>query len=243
MPRRCVKLNDFFHILITSVVSLLVLFFLTKLMGFKQMSQLSMFDYINGITIGSIAAEFATSLEDDYIAPLTAMAVYSLMSVAISFVTSKSLRLRRFLTGTAIVLVDGGKIYKSALKKARIDINDFLTECRNHGYFNVADISLAVMEANGKISILPKSDTRPVTPKDIGLSPQQEQPVSHVIIDGAVVENNLKYTGNDEQWLTKQLKSQGAPNAKGVFLATCDSENNLSVYKTDVGKSNKNIFE
>ena len=112
-----VKINDVLYILATSLGSIIVLFFLTKMMGYKQMSQLSMFDYINGITIGSIAAEFATSLEDDFLKPLTAMIVYAAMAFLISILCNKSIKMRRFFTGEPIILIDDGKIYKDNLSK------------------------------------------------------------------------------------------------------------------------------
>lgn len=131
------------------------LFSLTKLLGNKQMSQLSMFDYINGITIGSIAAEMATSLEDDFLKPMIGMAVYTVAALLISLIASHSVKLRKFLIGRPLILYDDGKLYRDCLKKAKLDLNEFLTECRNNGYFNLSEIQTAIMETNGKISILP----------------------------------------------------------------------------------------
>lgn len=236
------KINDVLYILATSLSSITVLFLLTKMMGYKQMSQLSMFDYINGITIGSIAAEFATSLEDDFLKPLTAMIVYAMAAFLISILCNKSIKMRRFFTGEPIILIDDGKIYKDNLSKARIDIDDFLTQCRNSGYFNPSDVQLALMETNGKISFLPKSYAKTVSPKDLGLNPEQEKAVSNVIMDGKIMEQNLKYTGNNKEWLNKKLKSQGIKDVKNIFLATCDNNNNLSVFLKISGKDEKDIF-
>lgn len=237
-----VKINDVLYILATSLGSIIVLFFLTKMMGYKQLSQLSMFDYINGITIGSIAAELATSLEDDFLKPLTAMIVYATMAFLISILCNKSIRMRRFFTGEPIILIDDGKIYKDNLSKARIDIDDLLTQCRNDGYFNPSDIQFALMESNGKISFLPKAYAKTVSPKDLGLNPEQEKAVSNVIMDGKIMEENLNYTGNNKEWLDKKLKSQGIKDVKNIFLATCDNNNNLSVFMKISGKDEKDIF-
>lgn len=233
---------ELIYVFFTAIGSLIALFLLTKLMGNKQMSQLSMFDYINGITIGSIAAEMATSLEDDFLKPLVAMSVYAVMSVVISILSCKSLKIRRFLMGKTYTLMSGGKIYNKNLLKCKIDIDDLLTQCRNNGYFNLSDIESAVLETNGRISFLPKSTRRSATPEDMGITPPQEKLVSDIIMDGVLLKGNLKATGNNEEWLHKQLKSQGVKNIKDVFLATCDQNNDLSVYvKTNV-TSNRDIF-
>lgn len=231
------------RIFFTSLGSVAVLFILTKLLGNKQMSQLSMFDYINGITIGSIAAEMATSLEDDFLKPLIAMIVYAGVGFFISFITCKSIKLRRFFTGKSLILVDNGKIYEKNLLKSKLDLDDLLTQCRTNGFFNIADIQTALLETNGKISILPKSDCRPIIPADLELSPKQEKLVANVIMDGKILQGNLKFTGNNEQWLQKQLKSQGVGNIKDVFLATCDCENNLSVYVKLKDSMSRDIFD
>ncbi|MEM1484240.1 DUF421 domain-containing protein [Oscillospiraceae bacterium PP1C4] len=207
------------------------------------MSQLSMFDYINGITIGSIAAEMATSLEDDFMKPLAAMIIYALVSVLISIATNKSIKLRRILTGETLILLDDGKIYKKNLKKAKLDISEFLTQCRSSGYFNIANIQTAILEPNGRISFLPVSLQRPVTPCDLNLSPSQEKPVVNVIIDGKVLPDNLKFTGNNDTWLEKQLHAQGISKIADVFLATCDCDNQLSVYIKLEKSSSRDMFE
>ena len=118
------------HILFTSLFSIIVLFLLAKLMGNRQVSQMSMFDYVNGITIGSIAAEFATSLEDDYWMPLTAMVVYGVTAALISYITCKSMAARKFINGKPVVLYENGKLYEKNLAAAKLDINEFLTQCR-----------------------------------------------------------------------------------------------------------------
>ena len=234
---------DLIKIVGTSIGSVIVLFILTKIMGNKQMSQLSMFDYINGITIGSISAEMATSLEGDFMKPLIAMIVYASLATFISYITCKSIKLRRFFTGKSIILLNDGKIYEKNLLKSKIDIDDFLTQCRIAGYFNLSEIQTALLETNGQISLLPKAESRPVNTADLNINAVQEKIVANVIMDGKILAGNLKHTGNDEQWLQKQLKSQGVGNIKDVFLATCDGENNLSVYVKISKLNSTDVFD
>lgn len=218
------------NIIAVSAASVIVLFLLTKLMGKRQMSQLSMFDYIIGITIGSIAAEMATALEGDFTKPLIAMVVYALFALLFSWLPEKSLACRRLITGKARILLADGKIYRDNFKKAHLDLNEFLCQCRNAGYFSLDGVQTAVLEQNGKISFQPRAARRPVTPQDLGLSPEVEKPQATVIADGVILHENLKSTGNNELWLEKELRAQGISDPRRVFYAASDNKNTLSVY-------------
>lgn len=222
---------DFVKIIISSIVSIIALFFSTKIIGNKQMSELSMFDYINGITIGSIAAEMATELDKNAFYPLVAIAVYTIVMWLISYVNEKSVKGRRFFGGRSILLMENGKVYQKNFKTAKIDINEFLAQCRINGYFNLDDIDTAILEQNGKVSFLPKSDAKPLSPRDINLSPEQEKLMKVVILDGSVMTENLKRTGNNMQWLENELHKQKIGNIKDVYVAECDNNNQLYVHK------------
>lgn len=213
-----------------SIGAIITLFILTKIMGNKEMSQLNMFDYIIGITIGSIAAEMSISLENNFIQPLTAMVVYGLITVLISTLTSHSLKIRRIVEGKILILLDNGKLYRNNFRKGKLDLNEFLMECRSNGYFNINEIQTAILEPNGKISFLPKTEKRPATPEDLNLNPKQEKIVLNVVLDGIPLEENLKILGKDKEWLEKQVKKQGIKTINKIFLATLNQEDNLSIY-------------
>lgn len=235
-------MQDIFKVIVLSVVSELFLFVLTKLMGNKEMSQLSMFDYIIGITIGSIAAEMATALESDYVQPLVAMAVYALIAIIISLICEKSLKARRFIYGNSLILLDNGKLYRKNFKTAKMDLNEFLVQCRVNGFFNLSDIKTAILEPNGKISFLPKSTNRPATPQDLNLNPEPSSIDVNIIIDGRILYENLKNSGHDEMWLQKEIVSQGFEKPEQIFLATIDKQNNLSIYENNDLKNSHNFF-
>ena len=228
---------------IGKLFSIIVLFLLAKLMGNRQVSQMSMFDYVNGITIGSIAAEFATSLEDDYWMPLTAMVVYGVTAALISYITCKSMAARKFINGKPVVLYENGKLYEKNLAAAKLDINEFLTQCRTAGYFDLADLQTAILETNGQVSFLPLAAQRPVTPEDLQMTPDPERPCVNVILDGTVIPKNLKYTGNDDVWLKKQLEAQHVTRIGDVFLATVNAQNELDVYPRTGERVAHEMFE
>lgn len=232
-------MKEIIYVIALSLGSVAAIFLLTKLMGYRQMSQMSMFDYVNGITIGSIAAEMATSLEDNFMQPLTAMVVYALAAVLLSVLSSKSVRARRIIEGKPLVLLNDGELSRENLKKAKIDVTEFLVQCRVNGYFDVSKLQTAILEDNGKISFLPKAAERPLTPADMKLSPEQDYLVANVILDGNIMEKNLKHTGNDEKWLKKQIRAQGAERIEDVLLATCSAANQVTVFLKESKKKDK----
>lgn len=229
---------------LTALFSIVVLFILIKLIGNKQISQLNMFDYINGITIGSMAAVLAISDElKEFLIVLVAIITYSLAAILISYGTIKSVKLRRLLTGKSMILIDNGIIYRKNLVKCKLDINEVLTLARNQGYFNISDISFAIMENNGKVSFLQKSSFRPATPNDFDINPTEQKMLSNVIIDGKLMPDNLKMTGNDEQWLKKQIQLKGYKNYSEIVLGTVDWQNNLNLFKLVNEAPDKSIID
>ena len=235
-------MQEILYIIALSIGSFLAILILTKLMGYREMSQLSMFDYINSITIGSIAAEMATSLEENFMEPLVALIVYSLATIFFALLTSKSIKMRRCIEGRPLILMSNGELYRDNLKKAKIDIGEFLTQCRVYGYFDVSKLDTVVLEGNGKMSFLLKVSDRPVTPSDMGLSPEQDYLVANVILDGVILEKNLHHTGNDEKWLRNQIKGQGADRIEDILLATCDSNNQITVFMKNSRKQVDDIL-
>ena len=212
---------DLAQVALTAVASLTVLFLLTKLIGNKQISQMTMFDYVTGITIGSIAAEMATELETP-VRPLVAMLVYGVLTVLIALWTNKSLAARRAFTGKPLILYDGGTLYREHLKRAKLDLSEFLTLCRAGGWFDLSQLETVVFEHNGNLSFLPREAYRAAQPTDLSLSPKQSVLMTPVIMDGEVLPENLRSVGKDEVWLTRKLREQGYSAFGEVFLALCD---------------------
>lgn len=217
-------------IILTSILSVCALFIITKLMGRRQISQLDFFDYITGITLGSIAAELATDIDAPW-QSLIAMAIYLIFSLGLNAAARKWPRTRKFLSGTPTILMDNGKLYRENMKKCKIDLSEFLVMCRQEGYFDLAAIQTAVFEYNGRMTILPATTRRPVTPEDMQLTPPKETFFVEVIMDGQILHTNLKRMGADLNWLNTQLKAQGYKSTGEVFLALCDRDKNLAVYQ------------
>ena len=220
------------QVFLTALLSYAALFICAKIIGRKQISQLNFLDYITGITIGSIAAELATELEAP-LRPLIAMAVYAVATWIMSQVVMRNMRSRKYIDGTPTIVMDRGRLYRKNMKKAKLDLSEFMVMCREQGFFRLSDIQTAVFEYNGKLTILPVSASRHATPKDMGLAPEQETLSVEVIMDGHVLGENLHRMGLDEIWLGRQLKARGILSAGDVFLAVCDDRNRLTCYPMD----------
>ena len=220
---------EIIKVILTSFLSAVSLFLIAKIIGHKQMSQLDFFDYITGITIGSIAAELATELEKP-LKPLIAMIVYGIITVILALTTSKFPRMRKFINGTPTIIMDNGKIYRKNLKKSKLDLSEFMVMCRQEGYFNLNDIKTAIFEYNGRLTILPKATKRPLNPTDINIVPPPESINTEVIMDGRILEENLKRLCLDINWLYNELRCQGYKSAKDIILGICNDNKELTLF-------------
>ena len=234
---------DFLMLIIKSFSSLLILFIFTDALGKKQINQLNMFDYVIGISIGNIVAEMTVNKEVMFFDGVVVMGIYSLISIIISFITTKSIIIRRLIGGSPTILIENGKIIEDGLRKAKFDINDLLEEARISGYFDISEIEYAILEANGKVSILPKSKYKPITCNDINLNVPYKGIYANVIIDGKIMKNNLKSINKKEDWLIKRLHSMNYNNIEDLLLVTCDINENISVYKKNIKSSKYGSFE
>ena len=230
------------NVLWTAAAAVATLFVLTKLMGNRQMSQLSLFDYIMGISIGSIAAEMATNIEGDAVYPFLAMIVFAGIDILINLLNNKSRAARTLFLGKTLVLYDSGTLYYNNLVRAKLDLTEFLSQCRSAGYFNLSQLQLVMMEVNGRLSFLPNATDRPLTPADMQLSPSMDRPDIPVVMDGKLQPEHLKASGNDENWLRKQMLLQGFTEYGDLLLATVDPDNNLSLYEMNEDKTDKNHY-
>ena len=221
---------DIIKVILTALLSTVALFIITKIMGHKQVAQLDFFDYISGITIGSIGAELATELEEPH-KPLIALAVYGVVSLALNFLTHKLPRSRKYINGAPSILMNDGRIYRSNLKKANLDLSELMLLCREQGYFDIREIETAVFEHNGKLSILPKAESRPITTGDLGLAVKQNRIGIELIMDGRIMGENLTRLGRNLNWLEKRLQENGYSSAREILLAVYHpEEDELTLY-------------
>lgn len=203
--------------IIVPIISLVVLFIITKMMGYRQVSQLNMYDYINGITIGSIASELVMGGFDNILQPLIAMIVYAIVIITLSKLAASSLKLRKIIDGEAVVLYENNQIYNEELEKAKLDIDEFLMQCRIAGYFNLNELQTVVLETNGSFSFFPKEKYRPVVVDDLNIKINKVKLPTVLVKEGKIFYENLKTIGQNEKWLENELNIQGIPLADVIL--------------------------
>lgn len=234
---------ELIDVVLRSVLSLLTLFLVTKMLGKKQVSELSLFDYVIGISIGNFAAEMTINTDSQYLNGILAVIMFGFVAYFVSIFTMKSISLRRYFMGVPTILMQDGKILEKNLRKVKFTLNDLQEECRSAGYFDLSEINYAIMEANGKLSILPKVEYREVTLKDLKIKEKENSLVANVIIDGKVMTNNLKNMKKTYAWLEKEMKKKGYLNFDNVLLATLDNSENLIIYERNLKLKSKDILE
>lgn len=236
-------MHECFNIAGRTVIMAIIIFFLTKLLGKKQISQLSFFDYIVGITIGSTVADISLDIQKNFMGGIISLVIFVMIAYFISMITMKSITARRFLTGVPTVLVEKGKIIESGLKKSKLDVNELLAEARIEGYFDLDEIDYALMEINGAISFLPKEKEKPITKKDMKIKLDKSGLTVNAIIDGEYMPNNMKAVGKDKEWLDHELKILGYNDYDNILLATIDTNYKVNIYRKGVRPEKNTVLE
>lgn len=225
-----------------TLFSIVVLFLLSKVDGPRQISQLSFYDYIVGITVGSIASEMAINDDIPFYVPLTAIVLYVVFSYLISKFTSKSFMARKLFTGSPVILMHQGKLMQDGMNKVRFDVNDLMSQARNSGYFTLSDLEEIIMEPNGKLSFLPKSEKRPVQCEDLKLHPKKATLLANVVIDGTMRKEPLQALGLDDTWLNNELKRRKLNHIDELLLVMSDGNENFDVFVKAHHPKHSNFF-
>jgi uncharacterized membrane protein YcaP (DUF421 family) len=215
-------------IIVRSFLFIVVLFLITKLVGKKQISQISFFEYVSGITIGSIAAEVITGLETNIFYGTISILIFGLTTLFVDFTNLKSKKFRDFVEGRGAVLIKDGKIQEEVMKKERYSIDELATLLRKQNVFRVADVEFAVLEPSGDLSVLLKKENRPLTPKDLNLIVANEKEPQTVIMDGKILNDPLAASGKNRAWLFIELEKLGV-TLDNVFFAQIDSYGELTI--------------
>ena len=216
---------------IHSLVSVIVLFIFTRLAGKKQISQLSFFHYVIGISIGSIAAAFAVDIDIEFPEFLTSVVIYGVFPLILSQISMKSYKGRKILNGSPTILIQNGKIIGNNLRKTRINVDELLEECRLKNAFNLSEVEFAILETNGQVSVQMRPSNLPLTPNDMEISTGYKGLSANVIVDGTVLHENLSIINKDKKWLKSQLEQQSITDISDILLAFVDNSDKIYIYK------------
>ncbi len=218
-----------------TVIGYFIALMVSRLIGRKMISQMTFFDYVIGITLGSVTANLAMVSQIPNSSAITVLITLAVLTILLDYIHIKSLFVRKKLDSEPTVLIENGKIINQNMKKSHVTINELLMQLRGKDMFNIADVEFAILETDGSLSVLPKSQNMPLTPSDLNISTKYKGLTKDLVIDGSIISENLKYINLDEQWLYNRIKKYGVTDIEDVFYAGLDSSGNLFVSKRQKG--------
>jgi uncharacterized membrane protein YcaP (DUF421 family) len=221
---------DFWEMIMRTTFAFIVLLILARFMGKKQISQLTFFHYVTGITIGSIAADIAGETRTPFLNGIISMIWWAVLTILMSYIAFKSKKARILLDDQPTIVVFEGKIVEGSLKKLRLHLNDLGMMLREQSIFSIKDVHYAILETNGKLSVLKKAGLDAATKKDVNASaPVPKYIPTEVIAEGKITQRNLRELNLTEEWLHEQLKKQGVGKAEHVFYAEVQTDGSLHI--------------
>ncbi|NLM73837.1 MAG: DUF421 domain-containing protein [Clostridiaceae bacterium] len=212
-------MNEGLVVIVRSIIGFFSLLIFTRIIGKEQISQLTFFDYVLGITIGSIAATASTDLSSRAWPHWVSLLTWAALGYIMEVITLKWRSAAKYFEGQPAIIIYNGKILEKTLKNERYRISDILSLLRNQGIFDINQVNFAIIESNGRLSVMKKPEYQPLTPKDMNIQVQDNGLNTILIYDGILIENNLNELKKDRKWLMEQLNKQGVYDISEVFLA------------------------
>ncbi|NLM28294.1 MAG: DUF421 domain-containing protein [Clostridiaceae bacterium] len=223
----------FVTVIIRSSIGFFLLLIFIKLIGKQQMEHITYFDYIVGITIGSIASTLSVQVNENALSTMVGMAVWTLLAVLLACIGVKNAAFRKIVEGIPEIVIQNGKVQIDVLRKNKVSLEDLMSMLRDKGVFRLDDVEFAVFEPNGKLSILLKSQNRPLTPKDMNIATQYDGIPTNLIVDGKLDMEALRSVNLTKAWLEYQLKKKNIKNIADIFVAQLDTQGNLFIDMKD----------
>lgn len=226
-------MNEGLVVVVRSIISFFTLLIFAKLLGKQQISQLTFFDYVLGITIGSIAAELTTDLATRAWPQWVGLLCWAALGYLMQFIALKWRYAAKYLEGEPTIVIMNGKIMEKALRKMQYRVSDIMELLRNKDVFDLNQVDFAIIEPNGQLSVLRKAEYEPLTAKDMKINKKSSGISTELIYDGILIEENLRQLNKNKKWLINQLKERGIKNVSEVFLATLNPGGSLYIDKYD----------
>lgn len=222
-------ITDITVVLLRAIIAFTSLLIFGRILGKTQIAQMTFFEYVAGITIGSLAADLTTNLGVRPMALYVGLVAWSALTLTVQFISLKGRWLGKMTEGEPVIVIQNGQIMENTLRKVRMQAIELSTLLRDKGVFDIATVEFAVLEPQGTLSVLVRSQDQPVTPKDLGISTQYEGLGIELVVDGAVMEQNLKRLKLNRAWLNEQLRLQNIGSLDEVFLAVMDTQGKIYI--------------
>lgn len=222
-------MNESLVTIVRGLIGFFSLLIFTRLLGKQQLAQLDFFEYVLGITIGSIAATMTIDLSIKAFPQWVGLVTWTVAVLILQMVTVKWRAAAKYINGEPTIVIMDGKIMEDTMHSLRYTLSDLLEQLRLKNVFDPAQVAYALVETNGELAILLKPEFQPVNRKDMKVSTSAEIINTELIFNGMLVEPNLKAVGVDLAWLKQQLQGQGIKDVQEVFLATIDANKKLYI--------------
>ena len=210
--------------------------FVTRIMGKREIGQLSPFDLVVAIMIADLAAmplEDKTIKMHEAVVPIVILAA---AEIIFAYITLRNEKARTLISGKSSIVVRDGKVLEGALKELRYNLDDLLSGLREKNVSNIQDVEFAILEGSGRLSVIMKSQARPVTPRDLGITTSYEGLPYPLITDGGIKYKYLSQLGLTISWLKEELKKKGIKDPADVLLASLDTSGELYVIKKETAE-------
>lgn len=223
-------------IILRTILKAIVIYFLalvlTKFVGRKIITKMNFFDFVMGVSMGAIITNAAIDKDARFISCVTTLIVFTILVIVIDYVSIKNFFVRKIIDYEPVVVIENGTIIDKNLKKLRMTVNELMMKLREKDNFSLDEVEFAIMEGDGQLSVLAKADKKALTPNDMKIKVKSSGLLKDIIIDGKIIENNLKVAGINKEWLENELKKHEIKNISEVFYAGIDSNKKLSISKT-----------
>lgn len=227
---------DIIELMLRITFGFLVLFSLTRIMGRKEISQMTFFNFVSAIAIGSIAANLVVSQNLSIRNGVIALVGWSIFTLVMDFIDIKSKKARKLVTGDPIIVIKEGKIIERALRSSRLDLDSLSAMLRQKNVFSMADVDYAIFETNGKLSVMKKEMKQSLTKADMNIMntrPKVFPIATEVITDGKVITDNLSKLNLDWKWIEQQLHQAGIKSVSDVMYAEVQQDGTLFIDSKD----------
>lgn len=222
---------DLLIIFYRTVVLYSAVLFLMRIMGKREVGQLSLFDLVVAIMIAELAAIPMEDTSVPLINGLLPISTLVLMEVTLSYITLKSQKARKIIEGTPSIIIERGKIMEEEMRRLRYNMDDLISQMREQGVSNLGDVEYAILETNGKLGIILKATKRPIVPEDLGIQPVYEGLPVPLVVDGKLQGENLSLVDKSLDWLEQALLNKSGCKISDVMYAVLDNKGELVIFK------------
>lgn len=217
--------------LVRTVILYILVVVALRMMGKRQIGELQPSELVIAMMLSELASIPVENVGTPLLTGVIPIFTLIIAETTFSFLTLKNRKLRKFLSGAPTVLISKGQILEKEMERLRFNIDDLMEELRSSGYPNILEVEYAIIESNGNLSVIPKSNKRPITPEDLGITPQYEGIPYLLISDGVLNEDAMKQAGGNLDWLLAHLNEYNIHSIEEVFVAIVDSAGNFYIQK------------